>query len=583
MSITPPTSAVSPTGARPQAVRHFGRFQLLRLIGKSTRSMLWLVDDPRVGQELLLAMPRARPANEAAQEHWRQAARRATRIDHPSLAHVVEVGEHDHWPFITYELALATILADRLDSKGLPGKEVVPWMMDVLQGLAFAHEAGIAHHDIQAFAVLLPPSGPARLLGLGVAFDLVPRAGGSQVAHRLASERDLVGVGLVLHHALAGIPALDQPDVSVVIDHLPPMGREIVRLPWSTSHPVPEALRAIVNRATDRQERQRYHNARTVERALEGWMRSDEEQGGGPLALLLDRMRLHGLLPAMPGANHCAARLANMERERNDEMATLVLQDLALCFELMRMVNTAQVAGASGNGPILTVRRTIDMLGLDGVRRATNALKPWPGPLNEAHAARLERLIEQVRRAGQIAQWLRPAGYDPELVYLLTSLQNLGRLVLRYHFPEEAAQIDHLMKPAAPEHAGDPEQPGMTEESASYAVLGIDIHALASAMGRQWGLDDAVLHMMQRAPLNAPVRAAEVDDEMLRLTASCANEVVDATALAANHVLGALQKVTQRYGRILGLSLRDLQLVAQGHPPEPKSPQEARATNFAPL
>ena len=168
-------------------------------------------------------------------------------------------------------------------------------------------------------------------------------AGGRHVPHRFDSERHRARVGLVLHHALVGTIALDQPDVSLVIDHLPPMGREIVRLPWSTSHPVPEALRAIVNRATDRQERQRYHNARTVVRALEGWIRSDEEQGGGPLALLQDRMRLHGLLPAMPGASHCAARLAKMERERSDEMANLVLQDLALSFELMRMVNTAQL------------------------------------------------------------------------------------------------------------------------------------------------------------------------------------------------------------------------------------------------
>ncbi|MBL0086325.1 MAG: HDOD domain-containing protein [Ideonella sp.] len=583
MTATPSTSAASPSAARPQAVRHFGRFQLLRLVGKSARTMVWLVDDPRVGQELLLAMPRTRPANEGALELWRQAARRATRTDHPSLAHVVEVGEHDHWPFIAYELGLATMLSDRLDSKGIPGQESVPWMLDVLQGLAFAHEGGVAHHDIQPYMVLVPPTGPARLLGLGVALDPAQRNGASPAAHRLASERDLLAVGLVMHHVLAGMPALDQPDVAQVIDHLPPLGREIVRLPWSTSHPVPEALRAIVNRATDRQERQRYHNARTVARALEGWVRSDVEQGGGPLALLQDRMRLHGLLPAMPGAGQCSARLAKMERERNDEMANLVLQDLALCFELMRMVNSAQVAGTSGNGPILTVRRTIDMLGLDGVRRATNALRPWPGPLNEGHAARLERLIEQVRRAGQIAQWLRPAGYDPELVYLLATLQNLGRLVLRYHFPDEAAQIDHLMKPAAAEQAGEPEQPGMTEEAASFAVLGIDIHAVAMAIGRQWGLDDAVLHMIQRAPMNVAVRVTESDDEALRLTASCANEVVDATAQAAHHVLSSLQKVVQRYGRVLGVSLRDLQMVAQGQAPEPKSPQEARATNFTPL
>ena len=46
----------------------------------------------------------------------------------------------------------------------------------------------------------------------------------------------------------------------------------------------------IVNRATARQPRQRYLNARTLLRALEGWREAAALDGGGPLALLLDRL-----------------------------------------------------------------------------------------------------------------------------------------------------------------------------------------------------------------------------------------------------------------------------------------------------
>ena len=64
-----------------------------------------------------------------------------------------------------------------------------------------------------------------------------------------------------------------------------------------------------------------------------------------PTPLLLDRLRQIGDLPALPGAAARAARLALMERERTDEMAQVVLRDLALSFELLRSVNTAQVRG----------------------------------------------------------------------------------------------------------------------------------------------------------------------------------------------------------------------------------------------
>jgi non-specific serine/threonine protein kinase len=376
----PASSSVQPSAARPNAVRNFGRFQLLQLLGKSARTMLWLVADPRNEQELVLAMPRQRPGDAAGLERWRLAARQCTRVDHPSLAHVVEVGEHEQWPYITYDRGNSVTLAEALSSKGLPAQEFVPRAMQALQGLAFAHEAGVAHHDLQTSMLLISDSGPCRVMGLGVALAPQEHAGTLQ-GHRQSAERDVLAFGLVMHHVLAGQPALEQPDVGSVIDRLPPQGRDMVRLPWTTAHQIPEALRAIVNRATDRQERQRYRNARTLARALEGWYSSEGDQGAGPISLLLDRMRAAGVLPSVPGGAARAARLALMERERTMELAEIVLQDTALAFELIRMVNSAQVRGAmaAGSGPVLTILRTNAMMGLDGVRPAGLAHRIRPG------------------------------------------------------------------------------------------------------------------------------------------------------------------------------------------------------------
>ena len=560
-----PAQANSPT-PRAQAVRHFGRFQLLKLLGKSERSILWQAEVPDEGRVTLLAMPRARPTDAAAAERWRHAAHRAARLNHPALAPVIEAGEHEHWPFVRYDLGSASVLSGLLGSKGQPAQTVVPWALQVLQGLAFAHDAGLAHHDLQTFMVLIPEQGSAQLLGLGVAYEPIDRDVAGLHALRRASERDVLALGIVMHHALAGQAPLDQTDASAVIERLPPLGRDILRLPWTTTHKVPEALRAIVNRATDRQERHRYRNARTVERALEGWLKAEGEQGAGPLALLQDRMRSAGLLPVMPGGAQRAARMALMERGRNDELAEVVLQDVALSFELMRSVNASQLRSgqSSVNGPVLTMRRAIDMLGIDGVRRVALSLRAWPGPLNEAQAAELERLIERVRRAGRVAQALRPAGYDAEVVLLLTLLQNLGRLVVRYHFADDAAQIDRLMKPAPAARAGEAEDPGMSEEAASFAVLGIDIAAIGAALARQWGLDDSVLQMIQRIAPTAPVRGGDSDQDLLRLTACCANEAIDTTTLPVHHQASALLRVVQRYGRALRVTLPDVQQALAG-------------------
>lgn len=560
------TSTTKAGTGRAQAVRSFGRYQLLQLLGKSERTMAWRVADPRSGQDLVLVLPRQQPTTHDALDRWIADVRKAGRLNHPHLAAVVDSGVVDHWPFVAYDPRDDATLSETISRQGQPGAEVAGWAVQGLEGLAFAHEAGVAHRDLQPYLVLVSAQGHARLMGTAVATvdDGSPSGGldaSALAAQRDAAQRDVLAFGLIVHHALAGAPALDQPDVGLASRELPPWGREIVRLPFTTGQPVPDALRAIVNRATDRQERQRYRNARTLLRALQGWLKTDGDAGGGPLALLLDRLHTVGLLPASPGSADRAARMALMERERTIELAEVVLQDLALTLEMLRAVNTAQVRGGqvAGTGPVLTVRRAIAMLGLDGVRRAALSLRPWPGPLDEGNADRLQREFERAKRAGRVAQSLRPAGYDAEVVYLVTLLQNLGSLAVRYHFPDDAQQIRRLMQPAPSPKDGEPDEPGMSEEGAAFAVLGTGFDDLGVAVARHWGLDASVQHMVRRLSLTAPVRQADSDDDMLRMTASCAIEAVDAATQPAAQVMAALNRVLHRYGRPLGLTLKGLQ------------------------
>lgn len=575
---TPATPATA--AARSSPTRAFGRFELRLLLGKSQGSMAWLAFDPRLGQEVMLTLPRVQPADTAALEARLRAMKQAARLNHPNLAHVVEVGVQDHWPYLACDRALGVTLGEWLAAQPrLAPLEIAALMGHALTGLAFAHEAGIAHHDLQMHTLLVSPQGLVRVAAFGAVdppaapFEAdnaneraMPMDPGALRAQRDAAQRDVLACGVLLHQMLSGAPVLDEPDAARVIDRMAPQGRDLVRLPWTTPQPVPEGLRAIVNRCTASQERQRYRNARTLLRALEGWREVESQGNGDPIALLIDRLRTIGHLPALPGLTRRMARLSFTDSQRTDEIAEQLLQDMALSFELLRTVNSAQVRGTqiAGNGPVLTLRRAIALLGVDGVRSAAQALRRWPGPMSEAGAAALSRLMNQVRLAGHAAQALRPPGYDPEVVYLVAVLQNLGRLLVQYHFPEESEQILHLMQPM-PGQPGAPEHPGMNEESAAYAVLGADIEALGAAVARHWGLGDEVQHMIRRLPANKPVRTPDSDAEMLRAAASAANEAVDAmTRLPAARVGAALVQVAQRYARVLELDARDIQEALQG-------------------
>ncbi|HEX2541763.1 MAG TPA: HDOD domain-containing protein [Caldimonas sp.] len=560
--------------------RAFGRFALRRLLGKSESTMLWLAVDTRSAAETMLMLPRAAPTGPGALGTWLLNARRAARLDHPDLVPVVECGVHEHWPFVAVDRRAGMTLDEWLLQHPHPTiDDIARWVGSVLRGLAFAHEAGVPHLDLQLHSIVVDERGGARLMGLSVALadagapGAVARAAtaaaapafdpGSLRAQRLAGERDVVAAGLVLHRLLTGRPPLDEPDIGCVLGRMAPRGREGVRLPWTTPQPVAEPLRAIVDRSTSVQPRLRYRSARTFLDALTGWHEAQSEENGGPVALLIDRLRTVGHLPALPGLASRVQGVTGIESQRTDEIARHLLPDMALSFELLRTLNSAQVQGTQvpGNGPVLTLRRVVALIGVDGVRAAANSLRTWPGPLDDGGANALQRAIERVRLAGHLAQALRPAGYDAEVVYLVAALQNLGRLMLQYHFADEAEQIRQLMLPSPAQTGELPpgDQPGLGEEAAAFAVLGVDIEALGTAVARHWGLGADVLHMIRRLPTDAPVRKPDGDADLLRIVASAANEVVDALELPSGTGGANFSGMIQRYARTLRLDAKSLQ------------------------
>lgn len=547
-----------------------GRFELRRLLGKSARTMAWLAYDPKAQAEVMVCMPRA-PLSEPALAVWQQAALGASRLSHPRVLRPLEIGSAERWPYVVYPRQDLQTAAERLSGESPTPTDSARWGCEWLEGLAYAHEAGVTHQDIGLHHMLLDGHGHAVLMGLAVAWPLARPAAdgaGNQASamdtdllrnRREASERDVLTLGLALHQLLNGAPALDDPDLGSAAERV---GLEIVRLPWTTPHPVPEALRAIVNRATDRQPRQRYLNARTLLRALQGWIEASSQSSGGPMTLVLDRVQTLGHLPGRPGLAARVAQLARMEGQRLDEMVDLIVQDPALVCELLRVINAAQFHG-HGTGPVASVRRAVLLMGMRGVEDASRGLRSWPGTLSDGPNSPAARALEQgLRRTcmvGRIADILCPPGTDSQEAMIVAMLQGLGRLLLLYHLPEESAQIVRLMQPAPPPEPGQPEVPGMTEAAATAAVLGIETEHLGQTVARQWGLDDSLIQAMRPLSLQTPVRKPDDQSDILRAVASAAHELLDASSKPPQKQAAALHAVAQRYGRALDITIKDLQ------------------------
>lgn len=557
------STTVSVPAALPPAaaVRRFGRFELRQLLGKSAASNTWLAFDGQLKAEVLLCVPRAQPADASQRDDWSHDVLAASRLKHPRLAEVLDIGVQDGWPFVVHERGGVLTLTERLQAQHpMPTVlEIVNWMIELLEALAYVHEAGGAHKDLQVHNIVIDAAGHARLAGVGVGIKAGQRlvaVTSSRQDQRVAAERDVLMAGLMLHRLLAGHPALDDIDLGSAAERV---GLEITRLPWNTPQPVPETLRAICNRATDRQQRQRYLNARTLLSALQNWVKTNSQESAGPLALLMDRLETVGHLPSRSRDLSATLKVLLNDELKLDDMVDRLALDPALCWDLLRVVNTARYQ-SSGDDLACSLSRSIVLLGQQGLRKVCSNQRGWPGVLQassslqgqdagDAAVAALDQALKRACMAAVAARWLRPFNIGDEEVMLAAMSQRLGRLLILYHFPEEASQMARLMASAPPVEPGGKPTPGMTLEAATSAVLGINEDDLTAAVLRHWGFPERFIHAARPLSLNVSPRRPEGPDDWLRITASLANELCALTEHPAARQAVLLTQLLSRYAR----------------------------------
>lgn len=503
--------------------------------------------DAAPGLSLRLLGPLHPRAPGLATQAWQEDLRRLARVDHPGLGRAEPLVGPDGRVDLLLPDDGGPSLAERLAAGPAPGPaEWVGWMVGVLEALAALHDAGLVHGALAAHAVMLAPEGGVRLVGAGVA-----GRGGLPAEPTLARQLELLQAALLLHRGLAGAWAFDEPDLGRAARRI---GPELLRLGWALPRPVPQALRAIVNRALDRDPAHRPLHARSLARSLQSWLDAQRQGEGGLLPVLQERLQAH-ILVARPGLGRRLAALERAEGPKLEAWVDLALGDPGLACELLRQLGAASLSSHVQHDEAPTLRRALQLRGLNGLRQAVQALKPWPGPLDGEAAAALEAALRRAGRGARLARAICPADHDAEAAAVLALLMQLGPLLLRQHFPDEAAQIDTLVQP----QGGTGRSPPLRPDEAAQAVLGLEPGTMADAAMRAWGLDEAVRHAARPLPEHLPVRAPHTRLETLRTAASAALE------LLAGHPPSLVQ---QRHQQALGLARGELAAALAAHPEE---------------
>ncbi|HSN54658.1 MAG TPA: protein kinase [Candidatus Sulfomarinibacteraceae bacterium] len=167
-SPTPVDSGREHSGLAPG--RRFGCYEIVERLGAGGMGEVWRVWDPSLEREVALkVLPVGAVADERARARLLREARMASKLNHPNICTIYEVGEAEDQAYIAMELVAGEALSDRLAAGRLPEDEVLRLGRQMADALEHAHSNGVVHRDFKSANVVITPEGRAKVLDFGLA------------------------------------------------------------------------------------------------------------------------------------------------------------------------------------------------------------------------------------------------------------------------------------------------------------------------------------------------------------------------------------------------------------------------------
>ncbi|HKG45223.1 MAG TPA: protein kinase [Pyrinomonadaceae bacterium] len=151
-----------------QRVKHY---QIVNLIGEGGMGEVYLATDTILGRRVALkVLPAFVSTDPERLRRFTQEARAASRLSHPNVCVVHEIGETDDGrPFISMEYVEGMTLRQRMRNQAMKLGDVLDIGIQIAEGLIAAHEAGIVHRDIKPENIIIRSEGYVKILDFGLA------------------------------------------------------------------------------------------------------------------------------------------------------------------------------------------------------------------------------------------------------------------------------------------------------------------------------------------------------------------------------------------------------------------------------
>src|SRR5215510_6008592 len=252
-----------------------GKYEIVRPLGKGAMGQVYRARDTMLDRDVALKVMVASIADDPElKTRFEREAKAVARMTHPNVVNVFDLGSHaDGSPFIAMELLKGQDLQKAVRTgQPMPLERKVAIMVQVLTGLAHAHQAGIVHRDIKPANIFLNNDGSVKIMDFGVArLTTASMTGTGNIvgtADYMSPEQvkgakvdgrsDLFSVGCMLFELLAGRRPFHAENLMAIFYKITHDDPDFGILPGGPEY---DALLPVVQKALARDLEQRYQSA----------------------------------------------------------------------------------------------------------------------------------------------------------------------------------------------------------------------------------------------------------------------------------------------------------------------------------
>src|SRR6516165_5476967 len=152
-----------------EAGTKLGPYEIVELLGAGGMGEVYRASDTRLGRTVAVKiLPERHSQNPELRQRMRQEAQTISKLSHPNICTLHDVGHQDGTEFLVFEFVEGKTVREMLSAGKLSMRRVIPIAVQVAEGLAKAHEIGIIHRDLKPENLMVTPDA-VKILDFGLA------------------------------------------------------------------------------------------------------------------------------------------------------------------------------------------------------------------------------------------------------------------------------------------------------------------------------------------------------------------------------------------------------------------------------